>query len=133
MATQLTPYLSFNGNARQAMEFYHGVVGGTLEMNTFAEFGIADGGDKIMHATLTADDGFIIMGSDVPPGMEYHEGQRVTVMLHGEDEAALRGAWDALAEGGSVQAPLEQQVWGDVYGALTDRFGIVWMVNIAAL
>ena len=132
MSTHLTPYLSFDGDARAAMEFYHGVLGGTLEMNTFAEFGITDGGDKIMHATLTAADGFLLMGSDVPPGMQYHEGQRVTVILHGDDEAALRGHWEALAEGGSVQVPLEKQMWGDVYGSLTDRFGIVWMVNIEA-
>lgn len=115
------------------MGFYRGVFGGSLDMNTFAEFGITDGGvgEQLMHASLTFPDGSTLLGSDVPPGMEFHEGQRVTVILHGDDEALLRGYWDGLAAGGTVQMPLDQQMWGDLYGSLTDKFGIVWMVNIS--
>ena len=53
------------------------------------------------------------------------------VLVHGEDEAEIRGAWERLVEGGSVETPLEKQMWGDVYGACTDKFGVEWMVNIA--
>ncbi|MBA3294462.1 MAG: VOC family protein, partial [Geodermatophilaceae bacterium] len=66
MASRLNPYISFAGNARQAMEFYNGVFGGSLTLNTFGEFGAPDApeADKIMHAMLETDSGFTLMGAD---------------------------------------------------------------------
>ena len=49
----------------------------------------------------------------------------------GDDEQELRGYWDQLSAGGTVTMPLEKQMWGDMFGSCTDRFGIGWMVNIA--
>lgn len=72
-----------------------------------------------------------LMAADTPPGMDYTEGRRVSLILHGEDEAELRRYFDRLAAGGSVDTPLEKQMWGDVHGQCTDRFGIAWMVNIS--
>lgn len=51
--------------------------------------------------------------------------------LSGEDEAELRGYFDKLGEGGSVEMPLEQAPWGDTFGMLTDRFGVRWLVNVS--
>ena len=70
MASRLNPYISFEDNARQAMEFYKEVFGGTLALNTFGEFGQADSpiADKIMHGMLETDQGFTIMAADTPPG-----------------------------------------------------------------
>ena len=130
MTSRLNPYITFAGNARQAMEFYKSALGGELAMNTFAEFG-NDGpdGDKIMHANLETADGFTLMASDTPPGMEETSGNNIAVSLSGDDET-LRGYWDRLTDGAEVTMPLEKQVWGDEFGQLTDRFGISWMVNI---
>jgi PhnB protein len=129
---ELSSYMSFNGQAREAMHFYQSVFGGDLEMNTFAEFGMeGDTAEQIMHASLTLPSGQTLMGSDTPPGMGFSEGARVTLILHGEDEADLRGAWERLIEGGEVTVPLAEQMWGDVYGACVDQYGITWMVNIA--
>lgn len=132
MASILNPYLSFDGNARQAMEFYKEVFGGELRLNTFGDAGHpgAEGSDKIMHGMLTTTDGFTLMGADMPPGMEHAPGNTFAVSVSGEDERALRGYWDRLSGGGSVSVPLEKQMWGDVFGMCTDRFGIPWMVNI---
>ncbi len=59
MATRLNPYISFNGNAREALEFYKGIFGGTLALSTFGEFGNpGEGGDKIMHGMLETDQGY---------------------------------------------------------------------------
>lgn len=129
----LNPYLSFNGDARAAMQHYHQVLGGELSMMTFAEFGQDDPAisDLIMHASLEAD-GLVLMGADTPPGMEYRPGNTVTVILHGDDEGRLRDCWAGLSEGGEVNVALEPQMWGDVYGQFTDRFGTVWQVNISA-
>ena len=87
MASRLNPYLSFDGDARSAMEFYQSVFGGSLVMNTFGECGAADmpDADKVMHAMLEADNGFTLMGSDTPPGMAFDPGSRITISLSGED------------------------------------------------
>jgi PhnB protein len=133
MASRLNPYLNFNGDARQAMEFYKEVFGGTLALNSYGEFGQADApnADKIMHGMLETTGGFTLMGADNPPGMESEQGGSYSVSLSGDDEAELRGYWEKLSEGGSVSVPLEQQMWGDVFGMCTDRFGVPWMVNIS--
>ncbi|MET9019085.1 VOC family protein [Actinopolymorpha sp. NPDC004070] len=133
MASRLNPYVSFPGNAREAMEFYQRVFGGDLAMNTFGEFGSPDmpGADKIMHAMLETDDGFTLMGADNPPGEEHRPGNNITVSLSGDDTDALRGYWQQLSDGGQVAVPLEKQMWGDEFGMCTDRFGTPWMVNIA--
>jgi PhnB protein len=130
MASRLNPYISFAGNARQAMKFYEQVFGGTLRLNTFGEFGAEEQPDGIMHGMLETPSGYTIMGSDNPPGQPHQPGNNITVSLSGEDGDELRGYWEKLAEGGTVAVPLEKQMWGDEFGMLTDKFGIAWMVNI---
>jgi PhnB protein len=132
VASLLNPYLSFDGNARQALEFYKEVFGGELRFNTYGDFGRsgADNADKIMHGMLASTAGFALMGADMPPGMKYAPGNNFAVSVSGEDESALRGYWEKLSGGGSVAVPLEKQMWGDVFGMCTDRFGTPWMVNI---
>jgi PhnB protein len=134
MASRLNPYISFEDNARQAMEFYKEVFGGTLVLNTFGEFGQADSpvADKIMHGMLETDSGFTIMASDTPPGMERNTGDTITISLSGDDADELRGYWDKLSNSGKVSMPLEKQMWGDEFGICVDQFGIPWMVNITA-
>ncbi|GAB1691605.1 VOC family protein [Krasilnikovia sp. M28-CT-15] len=132
MSSRLNPYLTFAGNAREAMEFYHDVFGGNLTVNTFGEFGSPDPAiaDKVMHAMLETDGGYTLMASDTAPGMDFNPGNTITVSLSGDDEA-LRRHWERLAEGGTVAMPLEKQMWGDEFGMCTDRFGVAWMVNIS--
>jgi PhnB protein len=134
MASLLNPYLTFPGTTREAMEFYREVFGGTLAMNTFGEFGQQDPAlaDQVMHARLETDRGFTLMASDPPPGGEVSTGNAISVSLSGDDADDLRGYWAKLSEGGTVQMPLEKQVWGDEFGMCTDRFGLPWMVNITA-
>lgn len=131
MASRLNPYISFAGNAREAMEFYKSVFGGTLNMSTFGDMGAPADNDGIMHAMLVTDSGFTIMGADTPPGMEHKVGTDMAVSLSGDDADELRGYWDQLAGSGTVHVPLEKQMWGDTFGACADRFGVSWMVNIA--
>ena len=132
MPSRLNPYISFAGNAREAMEFYKSVLGGNLKLHTFGEFGGARPGheDKIMHAMLETDRGFTLMGADTPPGMEHKPGNTFSVSLSGDDDAELRGYWDKLSTDGTVHVPLEKQMWGDTFGMCEDRFGVTWMVNI---
>lgn len=134
MPSRLNPYISFNGDARKAMEFYQGVFGGTLVVNTYADFGekqAGDAADKIMHGMLETDSGFTLMAADVPPGMEHKPGNNISVSVSGEDAEELGGYWDKLSGAGTVSVPLEKQMWGDTFGMCTDRFGITWMINIS--
>jgi PhnB protein len=132
MASRLNPYISFSGDARQAMEFYREVFGGTLTLSTFGEYGPPDAPEAnlIMHGQLETDAGYTLMGADAPPGTPYHPGDNITVSLSGTDADELHGYWAKLSDGGTVSVPLEKQMWGDEFGACVDRFGIPWMVNI---
>ena len=132
MASRLNPYLNFNGNARQALEFYSSVFGGDLNLNTFADLG-AQGtpdADKIMHGQLETDAGYTIMAADVPSTMEYEPVAGCSVSLSGDDADALRGYWQKLSAGGTTTMPMEKQSWGDEFGMCVDKFGVPWMINV---
>ena len=133
MASRLNPYLSFDGDAREAMEFYQQVLGGNLTTNTFGEYGDASapGADKIMHSQLETPAGYTLMASDTPPGMEFNPGTNMTISISGTDGDELRGYWEKISAGGEVTVPLEKQMWGDEFGMCVDKFGIAWMVNIS--
>lgn len=129
MQSKLNPYISFENNTRQAMEFYKQVFGGNLTLTTYRESYAGDS-DLIMHAALEADNGITLMASDPPPGMAPDRGASIRISLSGDNEAELRGYWQKLAEGATIEEPLETAPWGDAFGMLTDKFGINWMVNI---
>lgn len=134
MATLLNPYLAFAGEAREAMNFYHGVFGGDLVVTTFGESGTADDpayAALVLHGQLTTAEGHTLMGGDTPPSLPEPTGTQ-QVSLSGDDAAALQRYWEALSDGASIVEPLGQAPWGDTFGMLADRWGVRWMVNIAA-
>jgi PhnB protein len=134
MTTHLNPYLGFRDNAKQAMEFYHSVFGGELTLSTFGENHASEDPaeqDKIMHGMLTSPNGLVLMGADTPNSMDYTPGDNFSVSLSGNDEAELRGFWDALADGATITMPLNKAPWGDTFGMCTDKFGVSWLVNIS--
>lgn len=137
MPVQLDPYLNFaDGKAREAMEFYQSVFGGELHVATFGEQPDFPGKDAsiddlVMHSQLGGGDhGLHLMAADAVPGMAEPNAGSMQLSLSGDDETLLRGYWDRLLDGGSVTVPLDQAPWGDIFGMLTDRFGVPWMVNI---
>jgi PhnB protein len=133
VSSRLNPYISFPNTARQAMEFYRDVFGGTLNVSTYGEAGAAEGAeaDKIMHAQLETPAGYTLMASDTPPGIDVPAGSNISISLSGDDADDLRGYFEKLSTGGAVTMPLEKQMWGDEFGMCVDPFGIAWMVNIS--
>ena len=129
MASLLNPYLSFDGTARSAMEFYRDVLGGELEVNTFGEYG-GSPAEGVMHSYLGTPSGFHLMAADMPEGQSVTAGTNITLSLSGDDTDELSGYFEKLSDGGTVTMPLEKQMWGDTFGMLTDKFGTHWMVNI---
>jgi PhnB protein len=132
MTSRLNPYLNFNGNARQAMEFYASVFGGELNITAFSQFGMeGPDADRVMHSVLETDAGYTIMAADVVSSMEHQPMAGASISISGDDGDALRGYFEKLSAGGSAQMPIEKQAWGDEFGMCTDKFGIPWLVNIA--
>lgn len=128
----LNPYLSFRDTAREALEFYRTVFGGELEVDTFASF--PDMGhdpsenDLVMHGQLTTPEGLVLMASDTPSSMEYKAPQGFSVSFSGDDADVVRATWDKLADGATVNMPLDTPPWGGLFGMLTDRYGVDWML-----
>jgi PhnB protein len=111
------------------MEFYKSVFGGELNISTFADQHVPNApADGVMHAQLAVDGKPIIMGSD---GMDDKSLSGFSLSLSGTDADELRGYFQKLGEGGQVTKPLEKESWGDEFGMVQDKFGIVWMVNIS--
>jgi PhnB protein len=135
MATTLNPYLHFQDDARAAMDFYQSVFGGELTRSTFAEAGMSTDpadAEKVMHSQLVTPGGMVLMGADAPASMERTPGGAISVSLSGTDEAELRGYFEGLSDGGTIELPLEKAPWGDSFGMCQDRFGVAWMVNIGS-
>lgn len=134
METKLNPYIGFDNNAREAMEFYQQVFGGTLELHTFKEYNASQDpseDDKIMHSVLQSGTGITLMGSDTPNSMAYKSGSSVSLSLNGDNLGTLQEYFDRLSKDGTVTMPLMKAPWGDSFGMCTDKFGINWMVNVA--
>ena len=128
---ELTPYLFFGGNCKEAMEFYKGIFGGELtvqKMDAYPEMPVEESmKDMVMHADLNGD--IRLFASDSRKAST--KSAKVELSLSGDDESKLRKYWDSLSEGGKVTMPLEKAPWGDTFGMLTDKHGVDWMVNIA--
>lgn len=124
-------YLFFDGNCSEAMKFYHSVFGGELTMQTYGDVdkrcpdALKNG---IMHARIFGGD-ILLMASDNPGSHSLGTG-KIHLAIEGSDERRLREIFNQLSNEGKICHPLEKQMWGDIYGDLTDKFGIQWMINI---
>jgi PhnB protein len=130
---QLNAYLTFDGNCADAMRFYQGVLGGKLDVMTFGESPMCDqmppgSGDRVMHARLDADGG-ILMASDAMPGQPYGGIKGCGLALNYPEVADARRAFDALAEGGRVDMPMDKTFWAEAFGMVVDRYGVLWLIN----
>ncbi|HSX31414.1 MAG TPA: VOC family protein [Candidatus Saccharimonadales bacterium] len=134
MSVVLNPYLHFNGNAKEALEFYKSIFGGKLSISHYSDFpGMPEADkykDQVMHGALEAGS-LQLMASDSGPMGEGTIGDNFSLSLSGDDEPTLRKHFEALSAGGTVTQPLATQVWGDTFGMLKDKFGMTWFVNIA--
>ena len=131
--TKLNPYLSFNGNAEEAFNFYKSVFGG--DFAAIMRWGDNPGAceqfpdldkNSIMHVSLAVGDS-IIMASDSP--MDYKEGTNFSVAIAPDNREEADRLFGGLSEGGNVTCPMQDMFWGDYFGSFTDKFGIPWLIN----
>jgi PhnB protein len=135
MKNSIIAYLSFNGNAREALEFYQSCIGGELAIDTIgsgpmAEHYPADAHNLVMHGQLTKG-GVNLMASDMG-GNEITVGNNVSMMLFCDTYADARSCFEKLSQGGHVSHPISDAFWGGIFGHLTDKYGFTWMVHAAA-
>ena len=132
----IAPYLFFNGNCKEAFEFYASVLGGKIaamvpHAGSPAETSVpVDWRGKIMHAHLEVQ-GQVLLASDVPPQYAQRM-QGFHVSLTAKDIGEAERIFAALSEGGKVSMPLGETFWSPRFGMLTDRFGTPWMINCQA-
>ena len=132
----LSIYLNFNGNCRQAFDFYRSVFGGDyISFSTFGE-GPDDMGmpedekDHIMHVTLPIGDS-VLMGSDTSAafGPPHQAGNNFSVSCHPNSREETDRLFAGISEGGTVTMPLDDMFWGSYFGSCVDKFGVPWMFN----
>ena len=128
----IIPYLTFNGNCQEALDFYSLVLGGRITfVQRFAESPMSDkvpDENLIMHSEFSFGESKFF-ASDSMPGQEPHSGNKVTLCIGMTDADESRKIFDALADRGQVQMPLEKAFWGALFGMLRDKYGICWMLS----
>ena len=149
MSINAVTHLNFRGNARQALEFYQAVFGGNLVISTYGDFGApkdTPNADKVVWGQVAADSGFRVMAYDVPlaepssqpskPSTRREYGMTITqepffISLRGESADEITGLWEKLSEGATVIEPIAKSAWAQLFGMLTDRFGVTWVMDVA--
>lgn len=136
MSLHTTTHLNFRGDARHALNLYRSVFGGDLVAVTYADaHSVADPAeaDQVMWGQVTAPNGFRVMAYDVPGSRPWDRGQDpFYVSVRGDDPEELKRYWDGLTEGATVTVELAPAPWAPLCGMLTDRFGVTWVLDVAA-
>jgi PhnB protein len=136
--TRLHSYLNFPGTAAEAFDFYRYVFGGefssVVRFKDFPMEGMSvpeEDQDKIMHIGLPIGEDNMLMASDVlrSLGHELTQGNNVYVSVHPESREEAERIFTGLSLGAQIEMPIADQAWGDYYGSLKDKFGVMWMVN----
>ena len=136
MSLNVVTHLNFRGQARPALSFYHSVFGGDLTVVSYGDMHAAEDpadSDQVMWGQVAAENGFTVMAYDVQSARSFARGDRsFYVALRGQTEDEVTTAWDGLAQDATILTPLQPAQFASLYGMLTDRFGITWIVDVLA-
>lgn len=136
MSITTTTHLNFRGDARPALDFYQSVFGGRTVAITYQDAGNVrneNEADWVMWGEVAGDNGFHIMAYDVPSQLPWNQGDNpFFVSVRGDDTDEINTLWQKLAPGSTVVQPLEPAQWAPLYGMLTDRFGVTWVLDVTA-
>ena len=129
----LVPYLQYQGNCEEALNFYKEILNGRIEIasryDNPAMNAPEDFKHKILHARFYFGK-FMLFASDMMP-KKINEAflSNISISLGLHDEGLAKDIFDRLSNGGKINIPFKKQFWGDWHGNFVDRFGIRWMVN----
>lgn len=130
---QISPYLTFNGNCREAMRFYQTCLGGELTFQTVAETPIADQCPEgmqqhIMHSMLESD-GAVLMATDMSQPGGVKSGNDMAISVNFDSEEEINTCYSKLSSEGNVIEPLKESFGNSLFGVIQDKYGKVWMLK----
>ncbi|MCX2484572.1 VOC family protein [Pedobacter sp. MR2016-24] len=133
MTTTISPYLTFDGNAREAMTFYRDALGGELSLMAVKDTNMGSqcmGTDEnaIMHSSLIKDS-LVLMASDMIGNRTLQLGNNFAISVNCSSEEEINTFYKNISAGGEIIDPLKIQFWGALFGVVKDKFGMVWMFN----
>ncbi len=131
---QLHPYLTFNGNCREAMTFYKDCLNAELSTQTIGESANASQmpaeiHQNIMHARLARNGTILLLGSDMAGPEGTTQGNTITLFLDCSSQEEIHALFDKLSAGGNPTFPVTTEFWGGMFATLTDKFGYNWMLS----
>ncbi|CAN5825264.1 VOC family protein [soil metagenome] len=131
--TTLNPYITFNGNCREAMNFYKACFGGELTLQTVEgtpmEQQCPEGMQhQVMHSMLMSKN-ILLMGSDMMGKDGFVRGNTIALSVNCSSEEEIKTFFNFLSGEGKINDPLKEMFWGALYGCLTDKFGVTWIFN----
>jgi PhnB protein len=152
MTVNTVAHLNFHGNAREALGFYQSVFGGHSVIATYSDFGLPKDlpdADKVVFGQIAADNGVRLMAYDIPSQAERtpagptptptrrEHGVTLTsepffLSVRGDTVDEVKALWDKLSENATIIEPFGPAQWAPGFGMLTDRFGITWILDVAA-
>ena len=136
MSVTTTAHINFRGQAREALEFYRSVFGGDTAIATYADIHQVDDqeqADGVAWGQVEAPSGFRVMAYDVQTAKPYDQGRNAFyIALRGTDADEIQAQWNGLADGATVLIPLAAAAFAPLYGMLTDRYGVTWIVDVTA-
>ncbi len=133
---KVQPYVFFDGRCQEAIDFYRQAVGAEVLMQmAFKDspeptMASPEAADKVMHASLRIGETEVSMSDGMCSGNPSFQGFALSVTV--PDDAAAERVFTALGEGGKVNMPLTKTFFASSFGMLNDRFGVAWMVMVAA-
>lgn len=136
MSIAVTNHLNFRGEARAALEFYKSVFGGDTTILTYKDAHNVQApaeAEQVMWGQVAAKNGFRVMAYDVPSKQPWEPGKNAFfVSVRGDSTDEIVAIWEKLAAGATVVVPLAKSGWSPLYGMLKDRFGVTWVIDVAA-
>ena len=135
MTVATTAHANFRGQAREALTCYQSVFSGELSLATYGDIHSAETPESAGHIAfgrVKAPNGFDLMAYDVQPSKGYDPGENAFyVTLQGNDADEIKARWEGLAaEAKTILIPLAPAPFAPLYGMLTDRYGITWIIGV---
>jgi PhnB protein len=134
MSIATTAHVNFRGQAREALAFYASAFEGKAMIASYADIHQVEDpaqADSVAWGQVESSNGFRLMAYDVQTAKPYDQGQNsFYIALRGTDAAEIQERWDRLAEGATILTPLAPAAFAPLYGMLTDRFGITWIIDV---
>jgi PhnB protein len=134
MSVATTAHINSRGQAREMLDFYSKAFAGDVVIATYTEIHAVEDpsqAEQVAWGQVTAPNGFRVMAYDVQPSKNFNAGENAYyIALRGDDTDEIQHMWDGLANSATIHTPLAPAPFAPLYGMLTDRYGVTWIVDV---